>query len=147
MGERFYLYLRYKGLTQKQVSELSGIVESVISRFCHGGIITSDKLQRLLDVCDDLSLEWLFYNSGEMIRKCDGNITYNMGAFAGADVVTDGSTQVKNCPGAKVGARQIKDYVAALDEKDRIISEKDAIISERDRTIGELQKRLLELSK
>lgn len=142
MNERFSQYLRIKGLSMRRLSELSGVSVSVISRFCGGSSISTDKLLRLLQVCDDLSLEWLFYSTGEMIRKCDG-ATVNVGSFAGADVAQDNSVVVKNSNGVNVNPSS-KENSLALVEKDRIILEKDRIISERDATIQELLKKLLD---
>ena len=143
MNERFSTYLHFKRLSQKRLSELSSVGQAVISRFCNGNAITSDKLLRLLQVCDDLSLEWLFYGSGEMIRSCPSQTTINMGAFAGADVVGDGGVQVKNANGVNVSQGPDKRYLDIISDKDKIISEKDRIIMEKDAVIQQLLKRLV----
>ena len=64
VGERFSLYLRILRISQKRISQLSGVPESTVSRFCLGRPIASDNLQKLLLVSDDLSLEWLFMGRG-----------------------------------------------------------------------------------
>ena len=138
MEDRFVKYLRFKDITQKKLSELSSVTESTISRFCKGGNISSDKFLKLLQCCDDLSLEWLFYGTGEMIRSCGNNITNNYGAFSGSDIVTDDSVLVKNSKDVRVNKPKDKSFMIAISEKDRIIAEKDRIISERDKTIQHL---------
>ena len=68
MNARFVQYLGFKGMSQSELSELSCVPKSTVSRFCAGHAIGSDKLLKMLQVCDDLSLEWLMYNTGDMIR-------------------------------------------------------------------------------
>lgn len=137
MGERFFEYLRFKGLSQKKVSELSCVSTSMISRFCKGGAIASDKLLRILQVCDDLSLEWLFYDTGKMIRSGVDSVTNNYGKYAGAEVTKD-SVLVQHSRDVHVKQLASSESQAVIMEKDRLILEKDRIISERDRTIKEL---------
>ena len=138
MEDRFVKYLRFKDITQKKLSELSSVTESAISRFCKGGNISSDKFLKLLQCCEDLSLEWLFYGTGEMIRSCNNSITNNYGAFSGSDIVTDDSVLVKNSKDVRVNTPKDKSYINLIAQKDRIIAEKDRIISERDKTIQHL---------
>lgn len=142
LGERFTAYLKFKGLSQKKVSSLSGVTESTLSRFLSGGVITSDKLARILMVCPDLSLEWFFFGVGEMIRKTDGDRFVNSGMYAGAEVLTDQSVNIKDSRGVNVSHGLDEHYFRALAEKDRIIVEKDRTISERDRTIRDLLSKL-----
>lgn len=136
LGTRFSEYLKFKGVTQKRISQLSRVSESLVSRFCSGGAISSDKLQRILQACDDLSLEWLFFGSGEMIRGHRGDVTNNYGKYAGADIVRDKGVVLKNAGGIHVESNEI--FRQLLSEKDRIILEKDKVISERDQSIREL---------
>lgn len=136
MGGRFLEYLKKKGISQRKISQLSCVSESLVSRFCAGGVVSSDKLQRILLACDDLSLEWLFYGSGEMLRGRGGDVTNNYGKYAGADIVHDKGVVLKNAGGIHVESNEI--FRQLLSEKDRIILEKDKVISERDRTIREL---------
>ena len=137
MNQRFVAYLKFKELSQKDVSSLSCVSAATVSRFCSGSPIASDKLLRLLQVCDDLSLEWFFFGTGEMLRRrdCD-SYTFNMGSFSGSDLSTDKSVSVHSSPGARVGEFMDKDFGALLAEKDRVISERDA-------TIGRLNELLL----
>ena len=65
MNERFLRYLRFKKLSQKKLCELSSVPQATVSRFCNGNGIMSDALLKMLQVCDDLSLEWFFYGTGE----------------------------------------------------------------------------------
>ena len=136
MGERLAEYLRFKGISQKKISKLSCVSESTISRFCAGGIITSDKLLRLLQVCDDLSLEWFFYETGEMIRRRGGDVTNNFGMYAGS--VSGSSTNIHGSRNVRVNAVCDLRYSEMVMEKDRIILEKDKVIGERDATISRL---------
>lgn len=142
MNNRFLQYIRYKHLTQKKISELSCVSESMVSRFCQGNSIASDKLQKMLQVCDDLSLEWLFFGSGDMLRSRD-SVTFNVGAFSGSDFATGDSVLVKNSKGINVERQSDKSFLSALSEKDRVISEKDRIISEKDCLILRLQEMLV----
>lgn len=142
LGERFSQYLGFKGISQKKLSELSCVSESTVSRFCKGGVIASDKLLKMIKACDDLSLEWFFYGTGEMIRTRDNYVTNNYGVFSGSDIVTDDSVLVKNSQGVRVNPAG-KSLLNSLADKDRIIAEKDRIISERDETIKQLISKLL----
>lgn len=97
----------------------------------------------MIQACDDLSLEWFFYGTGEMIRTRDSYVTNNYGVFSGSDIVTDDSVLVKNSQGVRVNPAGNKSLLNALVDKDRIIVEKDRIISERDETIKQLISKLL----
>lgn len=137
MNGRFVVYLKSKGISQKEISELSCVSAATVSRFCSGSPISSDKLLRLLQVCDDLSLEWLFFGTGDMVRSrsCD-SYTFNMGSFSGSDISHDHSVNIRSSPGAQVGALSRKDV-------DLLLAEKDRVISERDATIGRLNELLV----
>lgn len=137
MNGRFVIYLKSKGLSQKEISELSCVSTATVSRFCSGSPISSDKLLRLLQVCDDLSLDWLFFGTGDMVRSrtCD-SYTFNMGSFSGSDISHDHSVNIRSSPGAQVGALSRMDV-------DLLLAEKDRVISERDATIGKLNEILL----
>lgn len=137
MNGRFVVYLKSKGLSQKEISELSCVSAATVSRFCSGSPISSDKLLRLLQVCDDLSLEWLFFGTGDMVRSrsCD-SYTFNMGSFSGSDISHDHSVNIRSSPGAQVGALSRADV-------DLLLAEKDRVISERDATIGRLNELLV----
>ena len=144
MNKRFFEYLRFKNVSQRSLSKLSGIAPSIISRFCAGNSISSDKLLRLLQVCDDLSLEWFFYGTGEMIRSCGNNTNiFNNGRYAGADFARDGGVIVKgsekvlvSSPGTVPGDRDFKDDIISL--RDKTISERDSVIAAKDAYILEL---------
>ncbi len=138
MGDRFSEYLRFKGFSQKKVSDLSSVSESTVSRFCSGGIISSDNLVRLLKVCPDLSPDWLLLGVGLMIRCGQGEMKVNSGPFAGDEVVSDKSILVKNARDVMVSHGVDEYYLNLLAEKERIIHDKDVTISERDATICEL---------
>lgn len=137
MNGRFVVYLKSKGLSQKEISELSCVSASTVSRFCSGSPISSDKLLRLLQVCDDLSLDWLFFGTGDMVRSrtCD-SYSFNMGSFSGSDISHDHSVNIRSSPGAQVGALSRMDV-------DLLLAEKDRVISERDATIGKLNELLV----
>jgi len=137
MNGRFVVYLKSKGLSQKEISELSCVSAATVSRFCSGSPISSDKLLRLLQVCDDLSLEWFFFGTGDMVRRrtCD-SYTFNMGSYSGSDMSQDHSVNIRSSPGAQVGDLSRKDV-------DLLLAEKDRVISERDATIGKLNELLL----
>ena len=130
MNGRFVVYLKSKGISQKEISELSCVSAATVSRFCSGSPISSDKLLRLLQVCDDLSLEWFFFGTGDMVRRrtCD-SYTFNMGSYSGSDMSQDHSVNIRSSPGAQVGDLSRKDVDLLLAEKDRVISERDATIS------------------
>lgn len=137
MHERFLQYLRFKKMSRRSMSLLSGVSASNLSRFCNGNSILSDNLLKLLQVCDDLSLEWFFYGTGSMIRSRE-NINNYYGRYVGGDVVSDGSLQIKNSSAVKVSGRLDTDLEKIIIEKDRIILQKDRIISDRDETIRRL---------
>ena len=138
MNQRFALYLRVKNMGQQELAVESGISQATISRFCSGGSITSDKLLRLLHVCDDLSLYWLFYGTGEMLRKDCNSTVINMGSFAGSKVDSEDSVILGDSPGSDATRQDSYRLLSLLTRKDEIIAGKDAIISERDKTIKHL---------
>lgn len=141
MNKRFFQYLRVKNVSQRSLSKLTGIATSVISRFCGGNSISTDNLQRLVQVCDDLSLEWLFYGTGQMIRGHGDTITYNNGKYAGSDVVQGGGVMVKGSENVNV-SRGDKTKDDIISERDRTISERDSVIAQKDAYILELLKRV-----
>lgn len=53
-----------RGITQRQLSAQSGIAVGTISRFLRGQPIGSDKLEQLISVLPEFSLEWLFRGTG-----------------------------------------------------------------------------------
>lgn len=132
MGGRFLKYLQATGRTQLSLSRETGVAASILSRFCSGGVITSDNLCRLVEGCPDLSLDWLFFGSGPMLRSASC-----------PDVVSDGSVLVKDANGVTVSNGPGGVLIDAIQEKDRVISEKDRVISERDITIQRLHELLL----
>lgn len=132
MYERFLQYLRKKNISQSKLSELSGVSSATVSRFCGGAAIGSDKLLRLIQCCDDLSLEWFFYGTGTMIRSA-GSVTYNNGAFAGS--TSRDSVMVSDSAGAQVRAGSPSELLSLLAEKDRVISERDRTITELHRLL------------
>lgn len=143
MNARFFQYLRAKKLSQKTLADLSCVPPSTISRFLAGHPIASDKLLKLLNVCDDLNLSWLFFNSGEML-KTEGNVTYNLGKYSGIEM--NGSPRNVKVGDVKGhGTGEVSLLRRQLQEKDRIIAEKDAVIGRRDETIERLQSRLMTL--
>ena len=123
---------------QQELASESGVSQATISRFCSGGAITSDKLLRLLHVCDDLSLYWLFFGTGEMFRKDCNNTVINMGAFAGSKVDSEDSVILGDSSGSDVSRQDSDRLLVLLTRKDEIIAKKDVIISERDETIKHL---------
>ena len=145
MHDRFVQYLRKKKLTQKKICELSLVAQATVSRFCSGSPISSDRLLRLLQICDDLSLEWLFFGTGTMIRSRENNMTVNFGQYAGSDVVMDDGVMVKDSHGVRVNRPVNKDYLALIAEKDRIIAQKDGVIAEKDTVISERDETIREL--
>lgn len=141
MNERFYKYLRYKGVSQKELAKLSGVAASIISRFCNGGVISTDNLQKMLQACDDISLEWMFYGTGQMIR-CKETANINLGQNACADFATGNSVMVKNSSGVSIPRPGNAHFMEIIAEKDRVITEKDRTIGQRDATIRDLLERI-----
>lgn len=139
MYSRFLQYLRVKGISQRSLSELSHVSTSTVSRFCAGQPIGSDKLFSLLQVCDDLSLEWLFFGIGEMFRGKDSG-SVNIGQFAGSDMSSDNSVRVINSRGARVVTPKNRDSDLL-----ELLQEKDAVISDRDQTISRLHEVIVSL--
>lgn len=139
MNKRFKKYLGLRQITQKEMASLSGVSEMQISRFCNNNIITVKTLLKLLSACDDLSLDYLFFGYGEVLKQKAGDITVNYGSIhnsrnegAGDKVVVRNSSK-NNFPSAEcINLHQL------LNEKEKLIAEKDRIISERDATIGRL---------
>lgn len=93
-----------------------------------------------------MSLEWLMFNTGEMLRSSDCDTDeINFGErYSGADVARENSTLIKNSYKVNVGSFSgNKDFLKVILEKERLISAKDDIITERDKTITSLQELLL----
>ncbi len=129
MGTRFLKYLAAKGVSQRAFCTRSGLSPSLLSRFCAGGAVSSDNLERIVSCCPDLSLDWLLRGEGPMERA----------KGQGSDVVTDKSVLVKNASGVMVSAGQAtEELLSALLEKDRMLQECIRTVTERDRTITRL---------
>ena len=142
MHQRFVQYLRAKKLSQRELSKLSCVNVATISRFCSGTPISSSNLLKMLQVCDDLSLEWFFYGSGDMIRF-RGGVVNNYGTFAGTDMGKFNDISLKGSGNRFYMDKGLDSLMAAVAEKDRIIQEKDRVISDRDATIRDLLQRLV----
>ena len=143
ISSRFKLYLAHKSLSQREIASMCGLTPATVSRFCSGKAIQSDKLQQLLNVCDDLSLEYLFFGYGEMFKKDCGTYNIVQGDTIinnSGDSILDKSVSVRNGSGSVgVGAEEDPRKVAELQ---RIIAQKDKVISERDRMISDLLSRV-----
>jgi len=137
MHGRLVEYLSFKGLTQARLAELAGISSATVSRFCSGKPISSDNLLRILRVCDDLSLRWFFFGTGEMIFKGAG-VTVNMGAGSAADFASGDGVMIKNSKGVNVGRGHDQRIYELLLEKEKLISERDAVISRLFEKLGKL---------
>lgn len=68
MNTRLSIYLSIKHITQARLATITGVSKSTISHFLNGHPITSDNLQRIIQSCKDLSLEWLFFGVGTMLK-------------------------------------------------------------------------------
>ena len=128
MGGRFLRYLQSKGMKQRTLSSVTGVSASIISRFCAGGTITSDKLAQLLSGCPDLSLDWLFFGVGPMYRQ-----------EVSSDVVSGGSVLVKDADRVTVANGDAdRSYMRIISERDAAITELTRSVNERDVTIQRL---------
>lgn len=58
-------YLDYKNISKYQFYQITGISNGILSQ--NGGI-SEDSLLRFLNYFPDISLEWLFYSRGKMLR-------------------------------------------------------------------------------
>lgn len=139
MKQRFSQYLRNKSLSLNKLSEISGVSVSTISRFCRGGVIGSDNLLAILQACDDLSLEWLFFGLGPMYRP-SRNSESSVGNHFDKLIGNGSYLSIRNI-------YEDKNFLAVVAEMDHIISEKDRTIHDRDMTITNLQHMLLEIQK
>lgn len=140
MNKRFKKYLGLRQITQKEMASLSGVSEMQISRFCNNNIITVKTLLKLLSACDDLSLDYLFFGYGEVLKQKDGDITVNYGSIHNSrnESIGDNSIVVKNSSKNNFPSAEYINLHQLLNEKEKLIAEKDRIISERDATIGRL---------
>ena len=129
MHERFIEYMAYKKYTVRKLSRLSCVSSSTLSRFCSGKEINLGSLLKLLQVCDDLSLEWFFFGTGDMLRNRNG-MSVNMGAFAGADVDNREGVLINGSKGVNVEKGEVLRYQKLLEEKDKVISERDKTIKD-----------------
>lgn len=68
MNTRLSIYLSVKHITQTRLATITGVSKSTLSHFLTGRPITSDKLLRIIQTCEDISLEWLFFGVGTMIK-------------------------------------------------------------------------------
>lgn len=129
MHTRFKQYLAVRGLSQRGLSRMAGVGASTVSRLCLGEPILTDSFLRILSVCRDLSLEWLFYGCGDMFSS--GN--------AGTGAVTGPSKEsvvVNNSHGVNVsGNLSDRTLLEVLAHRDRTITERDRVITELDEAI------------
>lgn len=142
MNKRFKKYLGLRQITQKEMASLSGISEMQISRFCNNNIITVKTLLKLLSACDDLSLDYLFFGYGEVLKQKAGDITVNYGSIHNNNNRNEGagdnSIVIKTSSKDNFHSTDSATLHHLLNEKEKLIAEKDRIISERDATIGRL---------
>lgn len=139
MNKRFKKYLALRGITQKEMSTLSGVSEMSISRFCSNDKISVRTLVKLLSACDDLSLDYLFFGYGSILKKTEGHTT-NYGTINNNeqnDIIGDNAYVMKTTT-----VNQDTYPRDLISEKDRIITECHRIISERDATISQLLEKL-----
>ena len=68
MNTRLSIYLSANHITQAQLATITSVSKSTISHFLSGHPITSNNLQRIIQSCKDLSLEWLFFGVGAMLK-------------------------------------------------------------------------------
>ena len=147
---RFKQYLGVKMLTQKEVAKMSELSENQVSRFCKDGSISVINLQKMLQVCGDLSLEYLFFGYGPMIKE-QGNVTVNYGPTNNHTQFDNGTMVVRsgndNVSAQRGRCERMKDGDgSAMSEKERIILMKDEIITRRDETISSLNETIIRLT-
>lgn len=122
---------------------MSGLSEMQVSKFCKNGNITVKALLRLISACDDLSLDFLFFGYGEILKKKDG-MTINYGTVNNHeqnDIVGNNSTVIKSTlQGGSIDSWEL------ILEKDRIIQENYNVISLRDASISKLIEQIASLS-
>lgn len=147
MEKRFKQYLGVKMVTQKQVAKESGISISSMSHFMKTGAISLDNFRKIMQVCQDLSLDYLFYGYGPMMKESSG-ITVNCGTNSGTinnNSPKDNSVAVNNMSGRskiQFQSELTPELMSLIQEKDHIIMEKDKVITKRDETISVLTGRL-----
>jgi len=126
MNKRFLQYLRVRSISQARLAELSGVSISTISRFCRGGAIGTNNLVLLLKACENLSLDWLFFERGPMLKDAGGPAGGNL--LAGGRILED-----RDVPGV------ISELLRATSDRDRVIHDRDATITELHRLLLALQ--------
>ena len=112
-----------KLLIFKKISSKSCLLYPRLKRWACRRRFIVKTLVKLLSACDDLSLDFLFFGYGEII-KSKGNTTINY-----SDIHND----KRNIIGDTVKTKNNPDT-----DMLRLLEEKDRTISERDQTIGRL---------
>lgn len=151
MHNRFKQYLRIKVISQKEIAEQAGVSAMLVSRFCKTGSTSLANFCKLLSVCNDLSLDYLFFGVGSILREGRG-VTVNCGSVSGTfnnnssgdnSLINQNSTVGQDVKAGNISQdNDSSNKDKLIMEKDRIIAQKDKIISERDDTITRLTRSL-----
>ena len=75
--ERILLYAREKNLSNKAVTDATGLSNGLLSA-CKGESMKSENIAQILKAYPDLSAEWLMRGEGEMIKSKPSRSTYSM---------------------------------------------------------------------
>lgn len=67
--EKILLYLDSKGVRKNEVFESIGLAPSNFKGAAKTSALGSDKLVKILTLCPDLSVDWLLFDKGEMIKR------------------------------------------------------------------------------
>lgn len=109
-------YLDFKSISNYQFYKITGITNGILSQ--NNGI-SEDNLMRFLNYFPDISLDWLFYNRGEMLRSV-------------------GHTSPTVQTPRQAATTEPSALIAALRET---IAAKDALIASQTELIAELKRR------
>lgn len=139
---RFKQYLGIKMLSQKEIARLSGLTENQVSRFCKDGNMTVDNLQKLLQVCNDISLEFLFFGDGDVLKKMSNSTSTE----SDSKNMDNKDLQFVPRDTARSMCWALSERDDTIGSRDNALTKRDATISARDETISELNKALIALT-
>lgn len=69
IGINFRTYLKFKGLGVNQAAKKLDFSGSQVSNICNGKNFGSDKLFKIINVFNDLNIEWLITGTGKMLKN------------------------------------------------------------------------------